>query len=174
MNSCHFLKATQKIFLFALGSLIISSANIKPTTAQQAPPYPAEPSPNYIRPEFDNPNTAPTTPPTETTTPKPTTVQPSSSPSIQQPQRRSSTSQSVALSPLEQAVLSEINRARTNPSAYADWMENMKKHLNGNILEIPGQPRIMTYTGAQALMKQFSICDRTHPFPLLTFLQDFI
>ncbi|WP_017307248.1 CAP domain-containing protein [Spirulina subsalsa] len=55
------------------------------------------------------------------------------------------------LSPFETRVLREINSVRTNPSAYADWLESQRVHFNGNLLEIPGEPTIETQEGVDAL-----------------------
>lgn len=36
-----------------------------------------------------------------------------------------------------EAVLAEINRARTNPAAYADWLESLKPYFEDNLLQLP-------------------------------------
>lgn len=51
----------------------------------------------------------------------------------------------------ENAVLVEINQARTNPQAYADWLETLKPYYNNNQLEIPETKAIATTEGIEAL-----------------------
>ncbi|MCW6035672.1 CAP domain-containing protein [Spirulina subsalsa FACHB-351] len=78
----------------------------------------------------------------------------SSSLEPQTPVRVSQTPPGVAapeLSPFETRVWREINSLRTNPSAYADWLESQRVHFNGNLLEIPGEPTITTQEGVDAL-----------------------
>ncbi|NJK99236.1 MAG: hypothetical protein HC910_01240 [Spirulinaceae cyanobacterium SM2_1_0] len=55
------------------------------------------------------------------------------------------------LSPFEVAVLREIDRARTNPNAYADWLERQRRYFDGNVLRLPRQAPIQTQEGMAAL-----------------------
>lgn len=52
---------------------------------------------------------------------------------------------------IEQAVLAEINRARTNPAAYADWLESLKEYFDGNLLQLPDGETITTQEGLASL-----------------------
>jgi len=71
LMTSRFCIGVQEIFLFTLSSLITFSTNINSSNAQQAPAYPQDPGPNFIRPEFDNqdstPNTSPKANPTQST-----------------------------------------------------------------------------------------------------------
>ncbi|MBD2579145.1 CAP domain-containing protein [Oscillatoria sp. FACHB-1406] len=79
-------------------------------------------------------------------------VSPPSPQSLQLPTAIAQNSPSDSLlSPLERQVLEEMNRARTNPSAYADWLESMKSYYYGNLLQLPEQPTIRTQEGVKAV-----------------------
>jgi len=52
---------------------------------------------------------------------------------------------------IEQAILAEINRARTNPAAYADWLESLKQYFDGNLLQLPNGETITTQEGLASL-----------------------
>ena len=43
------------------------------------------------------------------------------------------------LSPLEHAVVSEINKARTAPKDYASLLEQYKKYYDKKLLKLPGE-----------------------------------
>jgi hypothetical protein len=49
--------------------------------------------------------------------------------------------------PAAQDVLAEINQARSNPSAYADWLETLRPYYTENVLSLPGEDRIRTQSG---------------------------
>ncbi|MBP0018269.1 MAG: hypothetical protein J7647_12075 [Cyanobacteria bacterium SBLK] len=55
------------------------------------------------------------------------------------------------LSTLETAIIGEMNRARTNPNSYADWLERQRRFFNGNTLQLPGEALIETQEGLAAL-----------------------
>jgi hypothetical protein len=40
------------------------------------------------------------------------------------------------------ALIQEMNRARQNPAAYAEFLEDVRAHFNGQYLLLPGQTRI--------------------------------
>ncbi len=78
------------------------------------------------------------------------------------------TEQTNQLSSTEKAVVAEINRARTNPAAYADWLENMKQYFDGNELKIPGRPSFTTATGAAGFDEAIQYMKSVSPAPPVT------
>jgi len=67
------------------------------------------------------------------------------------------------LPPLEAAVLREINRARTNPNAYADWLERQRRYYDGNVLRLPRQAPIPTQEGVAALDEAIRFLRQARP-----------
>ncbi|MEB3212156.1 MAG: CAP domain-containing protein [Leptolyngbyaceae bacterium] len=61
----------------------------------------------------------------------------------------------------------EINRLRSNPSAYADWLESTRHYYDGTILRWPGMPPIQTFEGRDALERAVDVLRRTQPLPPL-------
>ena len=57
---------------------------------------------------------------------------------------------------LEKSVLAEINRVRTNPQAYADWLEDKKQYFAGTTFKLPGEKPIITNRGREALEEAIS------------------
>lgn len=58
---------------------------------------------------------------------------------------------SLALSPLENAVIHEINLARQHPDAYATFLEAEKKYYDGKLIRRPGEIAIVTHEGTGAV-----------------------
>ena len=54
-------------------------------------------------------------------------------------------------STLEQDLLREIDRARTNPAAYANQLDALRQHYDGTVLSLPGEDPIQTHEGVAAL-----------------------
>jgi uncharacterized protein YkwD len=50
-----------------------------------------------------------------------------------------------------EAILAELNRVRTDPVAYADWLERSRAYYQNTVLSWPGQPRLQTVEGSLAL-----------------------
>ncbi|MDJ0681655.1 MAG: pre-peptidase C-terminal domain-containing protein [Xenococcaceae cyanobacterium MO_167.B52] len=74
-----------------------------------------------------------------------------------------------ASSTLEQEVLTEINRARTNPQEYAAWLESLKEYYDGNTLKLPGEKKIRTNRGITVLEEAISFVKEQSPLsPLAT------
>ncbi|MDY6786232.1 MAG: CAP domain-containing protein [Cyanobacteriota bacterium] len=71
------------------------------------------------------------------------------------------------LTELERQAIAEMNRARTNPSAYADWLENIKQYYSGNVLQLPNQPPIRTQEGVQAVDEAIDVLRSLAPLPPL-------
>ncbi len=55
------------------------------------------------------------------------------------------------LSPLEKAVVSEINLVRTSPKKYISFLEKYRKYYDGKILTPPGETPILTREGTEAV-----------------------
>lgn len=72
------------------------------------------------------------------------------------------------LSSIEPEVLAEINRARTNPTGYADSLEKMLQYYDGDILALPGESRLRTREGAQALQEAIAFLRSTQPLAAIT------
>ncbi|HEY9750172.1 MAG TPA: CAP domain-containing protein [Allocoleopsis sp.] len=69
---------------------------------------------------------------------------------------------STALAP---EVLAEINRVRTHPTAYADWLESLSQYYDGNILALPGEDKIRTREGVGALKDAIAFLRTMKPLP---------
>ncbi|VEP11314.1 putative membrane protein [Hyella patelloides LEGE 07179] len=52
---------------------------------------------------------------------------------------------------LEIAIISELNRVRTNPQGYADWLDSQKQYYQGMFLKLPGEQPIRTNRGLRSL-----------------------
>jgi uncharacterized protein YkwD len=71
------------------------------------------------------------------------------------------------LSPLEHAVVSEINKARTAPRNYASFLEQHKKYYDKKLLKLPGETPILTKEGAGAVVEAVRYLRSVKPvFPL--------
>jgi len=71
------------------------------------------------------------------------------------------------LSPLEDAVVSEINKARTAPGDYASLLEQYKKYYDKKLLKLPGQTPILTKEGAGAMVEAIRYLRSIKPLPPL-------
>ncbi len=71
-------------------------------------------------------------------------------------------------SSLEREILSEINRARTNPQAYAAWLQEQKQYYNGIVLKLPGEKPVRTNRGLKALAEAIDFLEQQEPLPNLT------
>lgn len=69
---------------------------------------------------------------------------------------------------IEPEILAEINRARTQPQAYADWLESRKQYYNGALLRLPGEATIRTNRGYKALQEAIAFLRQQQPLPPLT------
>lgn len=68
---------------------------------------------------------------------------------------------------LEAAVLAEINRVRSNPQAYADWLATLKPYYQGTELRWPEQQIIKTEEGIAALEEAIAFLNALQPLPPL-------
>jgi uncharacterized protein YkwD len=71
------------------------------------------------------------------------------------------------LSPLEQAVVRELNLARTDPQGYAAFLTEMRPYFNGRYLERPGQVILLTQEGVAAVDEAISFLRSTEPLSVL-------
>ena len=68
---------------------------------------------------------------------------------------------------LQESILAEINRVRTNPQGYADWLEAQKKYFQGNTLELPGEKPIRSNKGRDALEEAITWLQKLEPLSTL-------
>ncbi len=73
----------------------------------------------------------------------------------------------TAPSTLEPKILSEINRVRTNPQGYAQWLKAQKQYYDGIWLRLPGEKPIRTNKGRKALNEAIAILQKQPPLPAL-------
>ncbi len=67
------------------------------------------------------------------------------------------------LSPVESEIISEINLARTQPKAYAAFLEETKKYYSSNQLRYPSRPVELTVEGLSALEEAISFLRAQNP-----------
>jgi uncharacterized protein YkwD len=72
------------------------------------------------------------------------------------------------LSPLENAVIQEINMARSNPKGYASFLEEWKWYYDGRLLKLPGERIILTKEGATAVNEAMSTIRSMNPVARLS------
>ena len=71
------------------------------------------------------------------------------------------------LSPLEKAVVHEINLARIAPKDYASFLEQFKKYYHEKLIKLPNETPIITKEGVGALMEATRFLRSTKPVPPL-------
>lgn len=64
-------------------------------------------------------------------------------------------------------VAAEINRLRTDPQGYADWLETQSGFFEGTVLARPGQPRFNTREGVAALQEAIATLRNQDALPPL-------
>ncbi|HYH85880.1 MAG TPA: CAP domain-containing protein [Pyrinomonadaceae bacterium] len=74
-------------------------------------------------------------------------------------------------STLEQEVLNEINLARTRPSEYAAFLEQLRPQFTGKEYRRPGKPVLLTEEGAPALEEAIKFLRGAKPIPAVTLSQ---
>ena len=72
------------------------------------------------------------------------------------------------LSPLEQRVIVEMNKARTNPSAYAAILQDYRKRFQGKRVLIGERLYLQTEEGVAAVDEAFAFFKKVRPVPALT------
>lgn len=68
---------------------------------------------------------------------------------------------------LEPEILSEINRVRTSPQSYAQWLEQQRQYYDGIWLKLPGEKPVRTNRGKQALEEAIAFLKQQEPLPPL-------
>ncbi|MGD8591038.1 MAG: CAP domain-containing protein [Chromatiales bacterium] len=67
------------------------------------------------------------------------------------------------LTTFEQAVLAELNHARTDPPRYAEYLIGLRKLYRGRELHRPGEPILITEEGLPALEEAIEFLETTQP-----------
>ncbi len=70
-------------------------------------------------------------------------------------------------SAVEREVFDELNLARTDPKQYAEFLAAMRPYFNGNHLQQPGQPILITKEGAPAVDEAIEFLRAMQPLPPL-------
>lgn len=68
----------------------------------------------------------------------------------------------------EASVLNEINKVRSNPQAYADWLTTQRQNYQNNLLRLPGEERVLTHEGLTALNDAIAFLRTAPPLPPLS------
>ncbi len=71
---------------------------------------------------------------------------------------------------LAEEVLAEFNYARTNPSAYANYLETLLPYFNGIYFEEPGEMRMPTTEGSSAVQEAINYLRTIDPLPALVMM----
>ena len=69
---------------------------------------------------------------------------------------------------LEKAIIAELNRVRTNPEGYADWLESQKQYYQGMLLKLPGEQPIRTNRGLRSLEEAITFLRQQQELPALS------
>ena len=64
---------------------------------------------------------------------------------------------------IAQAVIQQINRVRTDPQGYANYLESCRAYYKDRLLAVPGQPVIRTQEGVGALDEAIRVLRRASP-----------
>ncbi|MFM2313372.1 MAG: hypothetical protein RLZZ04_2648 [Cyanobacteriota bacterium] len=73
----------------------------------------------------------------------------------------------ATIADLEPEILSEINRVRTSPQSYAQWLEQQRQYYDGIWLKLPGEKPVRTNRGKQALEEAIAFLKQQEPLPPL-------
>jgi uncharacterized protein YkwD len=68
----------------------------------------------------------------------------------------------------ELEVLAEINLVRTNPAAYAAFLREYRRNINGLELRIPGKKMVKLKEGVRAIDEAIAVLSKTKPLPPFT------
>ncbi|MEC4803447.1 MAG: CAP domain-containing protein [Jaaginema sp. PMC 1079.18] len=84
------------------------------------------------------------------------------------PFKTAAIAQTPDISTLESQVLAEMNRVRTNPQGYANWLAQTKQYYQGRILLLPNQDALPTQEGVGAVDEAIAVLQNMSPLPPLT------
>ena len=74
----------------------------------------------------------------------------------------------IAENTLEKAIIAELNRVRTNPQGYADWLGSQKQYYQGMLLKLPGEQPIRTNRGLRSLEEAITFLRQQQELPALS------
>ncbi len=77
--------------------------------------------------------------------------------------------ETVPTASLETEILAQINRARENPSDYADWLEAQKQYYDGIMLRLPEEKPVRTNKGLAALEEAIDFVRQQVPLTPLAY-----
>lgn len=72
------------------------------------------------------------------------------------------------LSPVEQGVVDEMNKVRTNPSSYIPILESWKKNFQGNQVKVGNNTFLQTQEGTKAVEEAITFLKSARPLPALS------
>jgi hypothetical protein len=68
---------------------------------------------------------------------------------------------------LEGEILAELNKARTDPIGYANWLESTKQYFDGIKFKLPGEKPITTNKGLEAISETIAFLKNIQPLTAL-------
>lgn len=72
------------------------------------------------------------------------------------------------LTELQQQVICELNKVRSNPNRFAEeYMEELQTGFNGKLFTYPGQETVKTREGLSPLLECLAVLKKTNPLPIL-------
>lgn len=72
------------------------------------------------------------------------------------------------LDELEQQVIQELNKVRSNPKRYAEaYLEELRTDFNGKLFTYPGQVTVRTQEGISPLNECIQVLKKTAPVPII-------
>lgn len=75
---------------------------------------------------------------------------------------------------LAKQIIAELNRVRTNPQGYADWLESQKQYYQGMIVTLPGEQSLRTNRGLRTLNEAIAFVRSQQPVPALSDSEDLL
>lgn len=69
---------------------------------------------------------------------------------------------------LARGVLTEMNRVRTDPQGYANYLESILPYYQGTVLRVPGESGLQTREGRPAAEEAIRVLRGQAPLPALT------
>ncbi|HEY0994882.1 MAG TPA: CAP domain-containing protein [Gemmatimonadaceae bacterium] len=75
---------------------------------------------------------------------------------------------SGAMAELAQGVVAEVNRVRTDPQGYANYLESLLPYYDGTVLRVPGETPLQTREGRPAAEEAIRVLRGQARLPALT------